>query len=149
MLFSSTSVGNQKKPNQPQVHSHMETIQKKVLQISPIIILLLCTLFSMRCNCRSIIPSGIVFTARASSVQVMLAVACSVFHFTCIFTIGFLMFPHMFVFFHICLHQISYLHRVDLSTFAVADLQGIRKGIQSINSITAVQAGNRQIIQKP
>lgn len=65
----------------------------------------------------------------------------SVFHFTCIFTISFLMFPHMFVFFHIGLHQVSHLHRVDLSTFAVADLQGIRKGTWSV---TAAQVSGRE-----
>lgn len=124
----------------------METIQKKVPQISPIIILLLCMLFSMRCNCRSVIPSGVVF---AASIGQSKSCWLSVLHFTGIFAIRFLMFPHMFVFFHIRLHQISYLHRVDLSTLTVADLQGIEKGIWSINSIAAVQAGNRQVIQKP
>lgn len=56
------------------------------------------------------------------------------------------MFPHMFVFFHICLHQISHLHRVDLSTFAVADLQGIRKGTWSM---TAAQASGREALSCP
>lgn len=55
------------------------------------------------------------------------------------------MFPHMFVFFHICLHQISHLHRVDLSTFAVADLQGIRKGIRSITAEYYGSSGRQQI----
>lgn len=122
----------------------METIQKQVQQINLIIILLLCDWFLMRCYCRSGFPSGTMFSAKRSSSQVTLAASLlSVFHFTSIFNIGLLMLPHMFVFFHICLHQVSYLHRVDLSTFAVADLQGIRRGIQSVRGITAVQEDNK------
>lgn len=99
MLFSSTYVGN---PKNPQVHSHMETIQKKVPQISPIIISLLCALFSTRCNCRSIIPSGIAFTARISSVQVMLAAASSQFSTSRVSS------PSDFLCFLICLYFSTY-----------------------------------------
>lgn len=70
----------------------------------------------------------------------------SVFHFMCVFPISFLRFSHVFVFFHICLHQVSHLHRVDLSTFAVADLQGIRKGTWSM---TAAQENGREALSCP
>lgn len=52
----------------------------------------------------------------------------------------------MLVFFHICLHQVSHLHRVDLSAFAVADLQGIRKGTWST---TAAQTSAREALSCP
>lgn len=146
LLLSSTSIGNKKNKTKQklQAHSHMETIQKQVQQINPIINLLLCNRFLMRCYCRSVFPSGTMFSAKISSNQVTSAASLlSVFHFTSIFNISLLMLPHMFVFFHIRLHQVSYLHRVDLSTFAVADLRGIRQGIQSVKGITTAQEDNK------
>lgn len=118
-----------KHPNQTQLHYHMETTLKQGPQECHIIVSFLCTLFPMRCPCRSVCPSP--WHSICSQNKFGLSHggcgSLSVFHLTCLFTIRFLMFPHVFVFFHIGLHQISHLHRVDLSALAVADLQGVRK----------------------